>query len=246
MLELDRIYNMDCLEGIKQLSDKSIDLVIIDPPYSSGTRQTANRSAGQIPKRGEKWNTAGIIWDSSFSSFGLSQFLNIFYREVKMKMKEHAHIYTFIDWRQYPLLTLSIESSGLFINNLIVWDKGMYTLGGNYRSQYELIVFGSNGTPRELNTTTTGNVLKFKRVSNGEHPTEKPIDLVKALIMFASNENELVFDGFIGGGTTAIACKQSNRRFIGFEINPDYCKIAEKRLKNVPEKLESFIDMKEG
>lgn len=242
MLELDRIYNMDCLEGMKQLPDKCIDLVIIDPPYSSGTRQTANRIAGQIPKRGEKWSNAGIIWDSSFSSFGLSQFLNIFYRSVKPKMKEHAHIYTFIDWRQYPLLTLSIESSGLFINNLIVWDKEMYTLGGNYRSQYELIVFGSNGTPRRLNTTTTGNVLKFKRTSNGEHPTEKPIDLIEAIISFASDREEIVLDSFIGGGTTAVACKNLNRHFIGFEISPEYCKIAEKRLANVPSRLERFIE----
>ena len=246
MLELDKIYNMDCIGGLKQLDNESIDLVIIDPPYSSGTRQATNRTAGAIPKRGERWAKAGIIWDSSFSSFGLSLFLNHFFRKIIIKMKEKSHIYTFIDWRHYPLLTMSLEGSGLFINNLIVWDKGMYTLGGNYRSQYELIVFASRGKARRLNTTTQGNVFNFKRVVNGQHPTEKPVDLVRTIVKYASNENDLVLDAFMGGGTTAIACKQTNRRYIGFEINNEYCKIANKRLANVSEKLDSFSQVNDG
>lgn len=226
-----KIYNEDCLQGLEKLEDESIDLVIIDPPYSSGTRQATNRTAGSIPKRGEKWATAGIIWDSSFSSFGLSVFMNSFYRLVKKKMKEGSHIYTFIDWRHYPLLTMTLESAGLFINNLIVWDKGMYTLGGNYRSQYELIVFASRGRAKRLNTTTQGNVFKCKRVSDGKHPTEKPVELIKKFIEYASNKGDLVLDAFMGGGSTAIACKQLNRRFIGFETELEYVKLANQRLK---------------
>jgi len=241
MLELDKIYCKDALNGLQELDDESIDLVIIDPPYSSGTRQTANRVPGQIPKRGEKWNGSGIIWDSSYSAFGLSQFLNTFYRDVKQKMKEHSHIYTFIDWRHYPLLTLTIESAGLFINNLLVWDKGMYTLGGNYRSQYELIVFASRGSARRLNTTTTGNVLKYKRVWDGNHPTEKPVDLIRDIVKYASNENDIVLDAFVGGGSTAIACKHLNRHFIGFDIEPKYVEMANDKIYNVPIKLEEFI-----
>jgi len=256
MLETNKIYQQDCLEGMKQLQDSSVDLVVIDPPYSSGTRQASNRSASQIPKRGEKWAKAGIVWDSSFSSFGLSVFMNTFYRLVSQKMKEGAHIYTFIDWRHYPLLMMSLENAGLFINNLLVWDKGMYTLGGNYRSQYELIVFASKGKSRRLNTTTQGNVFYCKRVVNGEHPTEKPVELIKQIIEYASNENDLVLDAFMGGGSTAIACKQSKRNFIGFEVNPDYIKIANKRLnqgtvseftlpKGNPATQESLICVKE-
>ncbi len=230
MLEVNKIYNMDCIEGLKQLEDNSIDLVIIDPPYSSGTRQATNRKAGAIPKRGEKWAKAGIIWDSSFSSFGLSQFMNTFYTLVKEKMKEHSHIYTFIDWRHYPLISLSLEQAGLFINNLIVWDKGMYTLGGNYRSQYELIIFASKGQGKRLNTTTQGNVFKYKRVYNGEHPTEKPEDLLRDLIGFASIKEDIVLDCFCGSGSTLNSANKIGRRFIGFDVRKEYVEMANKRL----------------
>jgi len=211
------------------MPNESIDMCIVDPPYSSGTRQMANRSASQIPKRGEKWSKAGIIWDSSFSSFGLSNFLNVLYRRIKEKLKNRAHVYTFIDWRHYPLLTMSIEGAGLFINNLIVWDKGVYTLGGNYRSQYELIVFASRGPPKELNTTTTGNVLKYKRVVNGQHPTEKPLKLIRKLIMCASGKNDVVLDPLAGSGVTMRACQDLARNCVSIEINPDYCEMIKTR-----------------
>lgn len=223
----------DCLEKLEDVPNNSVDLIILDPPYSSGTRQVSNMKAGAIPKRGLKWAKSGIIWDSSFSSFGLSVFLNTFYRKIKFKLKEGAHIYTFIDWRHYPLLTNTIESSGLFINNLLVWDKEMFTLGGNYRSQYELIVFASRGAPKRLNTTTTGNVLKFKRVVNGVHPTEKSVGLLSKLILVASNAGDLVLDPFMGSGTTGIAAVKLQRKFIGIEIDPTYFEIANERIKDV-------------
>ena len=219
----------DCLEVLPTLDDELIDMAIIDPPYSSGTRQLTNRTASQIPKRGERWSKAGVIWDSSFSSFGLSRFMNCLYKLLKHKMKESAHIYTFIDWRHYPLLTLSIESAGLFINNLIVWDKGVYSLGGNYRSQYELIVFASRGPAKSLNTTTTGNVLKYKRVTNGKHPTQKPLKLIRRLILYASNEHDIILDPMAGSGTTMQACAELSRNIIAIEMKPAYCEMIKNR-----------------
>lgn len=226
--ELVTLYNDDCLTVIDSLTP--VDCVIIDPPYSSGTRQATNRSASNIPKRGEKWNKSGIIWDTSFSSFGLSQFMNVFYRKVKNVMNEGAHIYTFIDWRQYPLLTMSIESAGLFINNLIVWSKGMYALGGNYRSQHELIVFASKGKARELTNHSTGNVMNFKRVSGGDHPTEKPVDLISKIIECATKEGQTVLDCFAGGGSSLLAAKNLGRRAVGIEIDKTYCELIKDRL----------------
>jgi len=207
-------------------------LCIVDLPYSSGTRQSANRVASQIPKRGERWAKAGIVWDSSFSSFGLSTFANNLFRRLKRVSKPNAHIYTFIDWRQYPLLAVSIEGAGLFINNLIVWDKGVYTLGGNYRSQYELIIFASKGPPRELNTTTTGNVLKYKRVTNGEHPTQKPVPLLRKLILSASDKWNVVLDPMAGSGSTMKASQDVCRSCIAMETNDIYCRKIRNKLLN--------------
>ncbi len=222
------IYHGDCREILPQL-DIKVDLVLTDPPYSSGTRQATNRTASNIPKRGERWNPerAGIIWDTSYSSFGLSVFMNWFYRAVKNLMTNGAHIYTFIDWRQYPLLTMSIESAGLFINNLLIWDKGVYALGGNYRSQHELLVFASNGTAKPLIRHDIGNVLQCKRISNGNHPTEKPVELLQ--IIWRATNAELGLDSFMGTGSTLIAAKKENRRCIGIEIEEKYCEIAARR-----------------
>ena len=224
------IYHGDCLEIMPEL--EPVDLVLTDPPYSSGTRQATNRAAGNIPKRGERWSPerAGIIWDTSFSSFGLSVFMNCFYRTVKESMKNGSHIYTFIDWRQYPLLTMSIEGAGLFINNLLVWDKGVYALGGNYRSQHELIVFASRGKANTLKKHDLGNVLTFKRLPNAEHPTQKPTDLIMKIIEYATDESNTILDPFMGSGTTLVAAKQLNRKAIGIEIEEKYCEIAVRRL----------------
>jgi len=226
-----KLYLGDCLEILPTLEAGSVDAVITDPPYSSGTRQATNRTAGNIPKRGERWANAGIVWDTSFSSFGLSQFMNVFYRLIKSPLVEGAHIYTFIDWRHYPLLTMTIEGAGLFINNLLVWDKTIYALGGNYRSQHELIVFASYGKARQLNYHDLGNVLSFKRVSNGDHPTEKPTSLIQVIIEYSTDEGDTILDPFMGSGTTGVACVQTNRNFIGIEIEPKYFEIAEKRIK---------------
>ena len=90
--------------------------------------------------------------------------------------------------------------------------------------------FRSNGD-RKLNVRRDSNIIKNKKTGNNLHPTEKPVDLIEFLIGKSSQENEIVFDPFIGSGTTARACLNLNRQFIGIEINEEYCKIAENRLK---------------
>jgi len=73
------------------------------------------------------------------------------------------------------------------------------------------------------------------------HPTEKPHILIEKLIEYFSKEGDVVLDPFIGSGTTAVACKKLNRNFIGFEISEEYCDIANKRLANVPERLDKWF-----
>src|ERR1041384_1109131 len=153
-----QIYHGDALETIEELRG-SFDAIVADPPYSSGTRQANDRGASNIPKRGEKWSRSGIVWDTSFSSYGLSRYLNLVLRNSREILDPGAHVYLFTDWRQYPVFVESVEWSGLFLNNMLVWDKGMYALGGNWRSQHELIVFASNGPARELASHDRGNVL---------------------------------------------------------------------------------------
>ena len=222
------IYHGDTLEVLDSLPDASVDVVIADPPYSSGTRQATDRKASGIPKRGERWARSGIVWDTSYSTFGVSHLLNWTGRKIRRVAAPGAHVYIFTDWRLYPTLALSIEWSGLFTNNLLVWDKGMYALGTNWRSQHELIVFASNGPATELTSHDRGNVLYGKRISGGEHPTEKP-GIVLSQLLEASG-GQVALDPFMGSGSTLMAAKALGRRAIGIEIEERYCEMAARRL----------------
>jgi len=106
-------------------------------------------------------------------------------------------------------------------------------MGWRYRFQWEAILVATKGERLVWNGgNNKSNVLKFQKIipQAGEHPTPKPIDLMKQLILDNSNENDLILDPFLGGGTTAVAAKQLHRRYIGIEIIPKYCDIAKKRL----------------
>ena len=91
------------------------------------------------------------------------------------------------------------------------------------------------------------SVLKYSIIQNGKeyfgHPTQKPIGLIEHLIKASSNEYDVIFDPFLGSGTTALASKRLNRHFIGFEINKDYYDTGLHRLLNQPDKLENWIDV---
>jgi hypothetical protein len=110
-------------------------------------------------------------------------------------------------------------------------DGFFFGIGAGYRSQSEYILVFSKGLPNIFNLRNIGNVIKSKRANNGFHPHEKPLELIKIFISNSTKENDLVLDCFLGCGTTAVGCKELNRRYIGFEINKDFCDIANKRLE---------------
>ena len=138
-------------------------------------------------------------------------------------------------WDAYKILQfpneINVEQKGILIWHkpncyINMWDKTRLP------SQWESIFyFNKNGF---FPNAKRGDVLYWD--SNPKnHPTEKPLGLmVELLQMFGGN---LILDPFLGSGTTAVACKQLNRHFIGIEINPDYCKIAKERLMGVPDSL---------
>jgi len=110
-------------------------------------------------------------------------------------------------------------------------DMGCDTNDGRYMDESRIV-----GSPGGTNPRNRG--AENKR--NNFHPTVKPLTLMEYLIKLVTKENQVVLDPFIGSGTTALSCKRMNRHYIGFELNPEYCKIANKRLTNVPQRLEVF------
>lgn len=207
---LNKVNNMPWEEGILLIPDKSIDLVITDPPYGiewlSGRRESKHLSIK---------NDETLEW------------LPTWILEMKRVLKEDSHFYVFCSW--HNIETFKLELTKQFtIKNILIWEKnnhGSGDLEGDYAPQYEMIIFCSNGV-KKLNGKRDSNVIRFSKTNNLLHPTQKPIPLLSFLINKSSKEEDIVLDTFAGIFTTAIACKQLNRNFIGFEIEKTYCKIA--------------------
>lgn len=209
------LYNADCLEGMKELPDSSIDLLCTDPPYYCGA--TSN----------------GIK-----ASFGDFQMLKPFWRECftqwQRVLKEGAHLYINTDWRTYPFLyPLLLEYFQL--KNLIVWDYEWIKAGAWYRPRHEFIIFCTNGKSSRQVPRTEPDVWRLKTPcevtpQNRVHKSQKPVELCKRMILNSSSEGDVVLDSFCGSGSTGVACVNTNRNFIGFELDEGFYKIAEKRI----------------
>lgn len=209
-----QIIHGDCLEIMKGMADKSVDLVLTDPPYGMEyTRHISN------PKFGKIENDNNLDW------------LPIFLQETSRILKDSGSMYVFCSWHNIEVFKTEINKV-FTVRNMLIWDKegmGMGDLETTYGGTYEICLF-ANKTPQKLNGSRNRDVLKQQRTGNELHPTQKPVDLISFLIEKSSNENDLILDPFAGSCTTLIACNQLNRRCICIEKEEDYVKICHERL----------------
>lgn len=215
-MEINKIYNEDCLEGIQKIASASIDTIITDPPYFIG-----------MTHNGKKGNYNDLII--------MKPFFDSLFSEFSRVIKENGKVYIFCDWRTYafyyPLLLKHIS-----VRNMLVWDK-ISGPGSSYAFTHELILFAEKDTPcmKGSNIFRIPGLSAGAKKTNGEMlpPTQKPVEVIEKLITDSTKEGDLVLDCFMGSGTTAVAAKKLNRNFIGFEIQEKYITISENRLKQV-------------
>lgn len=220
------LYLGDCREVIPALAE--IPLVVTDPPYASGARRDAERQVrGSMLRAMED---ADWFSHDAMTAWGFSWFLRSVFTDLRPRLTEGAHLYSFIDWRQTPNLYGMLEATGYRVNQCLVWAKPHYGMGTYWRNQHENIVFASNGMPAPMLDRGMGSVLHAASVSPDSriHPTEKPVALCAAIIVAVPGE--VVFDPFAGGGSVLVAAKSIGRRAIGVEIEERYCEIAARRL----------------
>lgn len=214
---INKIICGDCLEVMKDIPDNSIDLVVTDPPYGI--------------------NKEGITNDENLNEYynSLSNCFRV--------LKNDTFFVTFASIGNLPQF---------FVNNPFDyrWQFILYINNGMVRgslgfNRYISILIFQRGKAKlkkpllDIMEVSTSSQQCAKR----QHPTQKRGDVCKKLITSFSNEGDLILDPFLGSGTTAEVCKKLNRRFIGIEINPEYCKIAEERLKKVPKRLDKFVEL---
>jgi site-specific DNA-methyltransferase (adenine-specific) len=220
MYELNNIYNEDCLVGMSKIPDKSIDLVLTDPPYLMNYK--SNRRV-----KSEKF-------DYIMNDINSEELIKEYIKECHRILKGDTSIYMFCSWHQVDFFKKEFEKY-FKLKNLLVWNKnnhGSGDLKGAYAPKHELILYGHKG--RSLfREKRIPDVIDYSKVPSNKlvHPTEKPIGLLETFIKNSSDEINIVFDGFMGSATTAIAALNTNRRFIGFELDKEYYEIANKRIQ---------------
>jgi len=212
-MELNKIYNGDCLEVMETFPDKSVDLVLTDPPYFLPAQHYNTRKQ----------------FRRNFADLGiLESFFKGFFNELSRVMKPDGHFYIFCDGQSYPLF---YYYSYFFTKSVrpLIWDKKTSINGYNWRHQHEIILYAEMPETKPI-PSGDGDILKYSavKVDERKHPAQKPIDLLSKII--SKHKAELVLDPFAGSGSTLIAAKNLGKNYLGIELSAEYCKIANERL----------------
>ena len=227
--EIDNIYCVDAYKAIKDIPDKSVDLIVTDPPY-----QIESLTGGKMVSEGSIANVMKELGEYNLDNGISNEILNEFLRVCKK-----PNIYIWCNKTMIPMLMEFFVIKHDCAFDIITWHKtnAMPLCGGKYLTDTEYCLYFRDGV--KLNTTYETasthyeipiNILDKNKFS---HPTIKPMKIIQNLILNSTNENDIVFDPFIGSGTTAVAAKNLNRHYIGFEIEKKWCDIAKNRLENI-------------
>jgi site-specific DNA-methyltransferase (adenine-specific) len=216
IIEKNNVYNLDCIDGLKLMEKESVDCILIDPPYFLPANHYQTRKQ----------------FSRNFADLGiLEHFFKDVFKELQRVIKKEGVIYVFCDGQSYPLFYYHLYPFCKSVRPLI-WDKKTSINGYSWRHQHELIIFAEMPLSKPV-PTGDGDILRFSavKVNNRIHPAEKPIDLLKTLILKSTKENDLILDCFSGSGSTLIACIDTHRNYVGFEKGLEYYNESIKRIK---------------
>jgi len=232
------IHLGDCLDpvsGLASLPDRSIDHVITDPPYEE--------EAHTKQRRGKR--NGGVMKVESLSFHPITEDQR---RAVAAQFGRLARrwVIVFCQVEAVHLWSDALEAGGLTVRRVGVWIKpdGMPQYSGDRPGMgYESIVIAHPPGRSRWNGGGRNGIWIMPKVGAADqirtgHETQKPLALMEALIRDFTDPGETILDPFAGSGTTGVACKRLGRAFIGWELNPKYHAIAERRIRDAKEQLE--------
>ena len=217
-----KLYQGDCLEIMGGIKDKSVDLIVTDPPYLMDYQSNRRKKEDRFDKiKNDKGNYM-LIQD--------------YLEECHRIMKDNTAIYCFCSWHNIDFFKNEFEKH-FKLKNILVWNKNNHGTGdlkGSYAPKHEFILFGHKGRTL-LREKRIADVIDCPKISSNKltHPTEKPQDLLEIFIKQSSDVGSIIFDGFMGTGSCGIVAKKLNRNFIGIELDEKYFNIAKNRLENI-------------
>ena len=246
---LNKIYNQDCIDGMKDIPDNKIDLVITDPPFAinfKSKKANYNRNASRVL--------------SGYNEIESKNYYNFTYNwmsQINRILKKSGSMYVFSGWNNLKDILTALDENGFITINHIIWKYqfGVVTSKKFVTSHYHCLYVCKNNNERKFfpysrfdkNAKTTDgkslhyndkeDVWNIKReywTGDEKTPTKLPAEIIKKILEYSSEEKDVVLDPFLGSGQVAVVSKMLKRKYIGFEIVKEYYNFAKKRLeKNV-------------
>jgi len=228
MIEINKVYNMDCLEGMKLIEGRSVDCIITDPPYNI-SRKNNFTTMGAACRQGMDFGN----WDKNFDILPvINQFPKI--------LKNNANIVIFNSWENLGVIKEICKNNNIFIKRCLILNKSNpapFNRNRMFVNDVEFALWGVYNNSSKPTGWVFNRKSKLEKCvinttvqSSKLHPTMKDIKVITYLVDTLTNKNDIVLDPFMGSGTTAVACKKLQRNFIGFEKDEKYYKICEERI----------------
>ncbi len=244
-LEYDEIYNMDCLQGLELMRPSSVDLVVTDPPFAIDFR----------PRRSNYNRRGSRVLDgySEVSSVDYYEFTKRWMQLSSAALKESGSMYVFSGWNNLSDVLNAIRDVKLTVVNHIIWKYqfGVVTKKRYVTSHYHCLFVCKDDSKRRFypysrfskdERTPEGRSLHYRDKEdvwqiNREYwrgskktPTKLPAELIRKILAYSSRKGDVVMDPFLGSGQVAVVAKSEGRRYVGFEIVPEYYRFAKSRL----------------
>lgn len=260
-MELNTIINQNCIEGMRNLDDNSVDLIIADPPYnlSKGGEWKWDNSV-KLPGMGGDWNKVMESWDN-MSLTEYFSFTIAWLTEAQRILKPTGSMWIFGTYHNIGIINVVCQLLNIEIINEIIWYKrnAFPNLAGRrLTASHENILWCNKGSKKRLyyfdygyskngnfdydafkqpgkQMRTVWNIPNNKEkreIEYGKHPTQKPLMILKRIIQLSSKIDDIVLAPFTGAGSECLAAKELGRNYIGYEIDKRYVEIAQKRLEH--------------
>lgn len=230
MQEPIRLYNDDCLNVLKALPDKSIDLIVTDPPYQIDNTKAGGKSL--LAKSIQQMNDE--IRDNN-----LTKGFNLSVLDELARLMRKPNIYVWCNGKQIPMYLKYFVGKWKMSFDIIVWTKTNATplFHNKYLSDKEYCLYFRKGGYCQPQSYEKARTVYFQPINIKDkrlygHPTIKPLNIIENLVETSSRPGEVVLDPFMGSGTVGVACKKLGRKFIGVELDPNYFQVAEERIEH--------------